>query len=78
VGDIPTALIEGTGILVPPREPAALAAAVDDLLDDPARLERAGQAAREHATRTYGVDAWMARLQALYAEAAGRPGEASR
>src|SRR4029453_8882179 len=34
------------GRLVPPRDPHALAAAIDDVLADPARLERMGRAAR--------------------------------
>lgn len=77
VGDVPTAVVAGTGVLVPPRQPEALAAALDALLDDPVRIEQVGQAAREHATRTYGVDAWMERLLALYAEAAKQPLEAA-
>ncbi|WP_034271025.1 glycosyltransferase family 4 protein [Actinospica robiniae] len=38
-----------TGLLVPPRDPPALAAALDTLLDDPARRERMGQAGRRKA-----------------------------
>jgi D-inositol-3-phosphate glycosyltransferase len=42
-----------TGRLVPPRDPAALAAAVLELLDDPARAERMGRAARRRARARY-------------------------
>ncbi|HET9173158.1 MAG TPA: glycosyltransferase, partial [Actinospica sp.] len=40
-----------TGIRVPPRDPAALAEAVDRLLDDPALCKQMGIAGREKATR---------------------------
>lgn len=78
VGDVPTAVAEGTGVLVPPRQPEALAAALDALLDDPARIERYGQMAREHAIRTYGVDSWMERLLMLYAEVTNSRSEIAR
>jgi glycosyltransferase involved in cell wall biosynthesis len=37
-----------TGLLVPPRDPAALRAAIDRLLGDPALRRRLGEAARAH------------------------------
>jgi glycosyltransferase involved in cell wall biosynthesis len=37
-----------TGLVVPPRDPAALRAAIDRLLGDPALRARLGAAAREH------------------------------
>jgi len=43
-GMLDTVLPDGTGVLVPPRDPAALAEAVGRLLDDPARRERYGRA----------------------------------
>jgi type III pantothenate kinase len=42
-----------TGRLVPPRDPAALAAAVQVLLDDPATSRRMGRAARRRAVARY-------------------------
>jgi type III pantothenate kinase len=42
-----------TGFLVPPRDPAALAAAVQVLLDDPATARRMGRAARRRAVSRY-------------------------
>ena len=38
-----------TGVLVPPRDPASLAAAIQGLLDDPARAAAMGEAGRAHA-----------------------------
>lgn len=50
VGELLDVVIEGTtGVLVPPRDPRALAKALRDLLDDPVRLEGFGLAAVERA-----------------------------
>jgi len=53
------------GLLVPPGDPDALSRAVVDLLTDPNRARRLGEAAREDA-ESYGVEAMVARLEALY------------
>jgi glycosyltransferase involved in cell wall biosynthesis len=45
-----------TGLLVPPRDPQALARAVRSLLDDPAWARRLGLAARRAAVRRFGWD----------------------
>jgi len=42
---------ERTGLMVPPRDPEALAAAIDRLMHEPGLAARLGHAAREHATR---------------------------
>lgn len=48
-GAFPEFIEDGrTGILVPPGDPAALAAAIRALLTDPERCERMGAAASEH------------------------------
>jgi glycosyltransferase involved in cell wall biosynthesis len=47
VSDIPEMLADGRGWVVPPRDPAALAHALDSILADPAAAARAGQRARE-------------------------------
>jgi glycosyltransferase involved in cell wall biosynthesis len=41
------------GLLVPPRDPRALAAALGDVLADPVRLERMGRAARARVETTF-------------------------
>jgi len=41
------------GVLVPPRDPAALAAAIADVLADPARRAAMGRAARERVLRSF-------------------------
>jgi phosphatidylinositol alpha-mannosyltransferase len=59
------------GVLVPPRDPIAVAEAVNDLLDDPAAANRMGEAARERARR-YSWDVVAGDLVAVYAEAVAR------
>lgn len=72
VGGIPDVVIDGeTGLLVDyatdPREfERDLAAAVNELLADPARLQAMGQAGRARAVKEYGWDAIAARTVQLY------------
>ena len=56
-----------TALLVPPRDPAALAAAIGSLLLDPEKRRRLAEAARE-ASRSYDIVACVARMQDLYVE----------
>ena len=52
VGGLREIVVQGeTGLRVPPSDPAALAAAIDRLLDDPALRRRMGVAGREKAVR---------------------------
>jgi glycosyltransferase involved in cell wall biosynthesis len=52
VGALPELVDEGTtGLIVPPREPEPLAAALVSLLSDPARAERLGRAGHAKVTR---------------------------
>jgi glycosyltransferase involved in cell wall biosynthesis len=57
-----------TGLLVPPGDPGALAAALDDLLDDPERRKRMGEAGRE-ATFQFGVRKVVPRIVEVYEDA---------
>jgi phosphatidylinositol alpha-mannosyltransferase len=60
------------GLLVPPSDPVALAAALRDVLEDADLAQRLGAAGRERA-RNYSWDVVAARLEELYDEAlAGR------
>jgi len=56
----------GVGRVVPPNAPLALAAAIQELVDDPGERERLAAAAREAAAGPYSWDAIAARTLALY------------
>jgi glycosyltransferase involved in cell wall biosynthesis len=60
-----------TGLLVPPRDPAALAAAIDVLLADPARRVAFGRAGRLDIAARFSWPAVVERVLAAYGEALG-------
>lgn len=69
VGGLPALVEHGrTGLLVPPRDPDALAAALRELLEDPARRERMGADARRLVEQRHGWDGAAAAHAALYRE----------
>lgn len=59
---------EETGFLVPPRDPAALARRVIELLDDPDLARRMGEAARRRVEAEFDIDVVTRRLEAVYRE----------
>ncbi|PTL56482.1 glycosyltransferase [Paraconexibacter algicola] len=72
-GGLPEMLRDGeTGVLVPPGDPAALAAALGDLVDDPARRDALGAAAREDVRRRFSTRLMLDRIQGLYDHLARR------
>ncbi len=56
---------DSTGLVIDGRDPQQLAARVVELIDDPARRQRLGMAAREHATR-YALTAAVQDTWGLY------------
>ena len=67
VGGIPDLIVEGsTGRLIPPRDPAALADALTELADEPARALAYGQAGLERASRAFSLERMLGRYDALF------------
>ncbi len=66
----PTELVRDgeTGFLVPPSEPAALAAALDRLLADAALARRLGEAGRHRSRENFSLAAQAAAFHRLYAD----------
>jgi glycosyltransferase involved in cell wall biosynthesis len=70
VGGIPDLVEDGvTGLLIPPDDAGALAEAVKTLLDDPARAEAMGRAARERWEKNFSLAPFFSRTEAVYEEA---------
>lgn len=66
VGGIREQLDDATGIIVPPRDPAALSNAICNLLDDGQRRERLGYSARLKARARFSVHQMIERHLRLY------------
>ena len=72
VGGLDEAVEDGvTGILVPPRDPAALRSAIERLLNDPELRRRRGAAGRDMAREEFSWDAATSSTIAAYREALG-------
>ncbi len=75
VGGIPDIIRDGeTGLLVPEKDPEALAAALLALLRDPERAERLGRQGRERVSKEYSWEHVIGQWEAFYAETARRAG----
>ena len=69
VGGTPEVVEHGvTGLLVPPRDPKALAEAIIALLQDRERAEAMGQAGRERVEKCFSVKRMVQQTEALYEE----------
>ena len=71
VGAVPEVVTPDCGILVPPRDPAALADAIQSLLDDPARRARMGAAGSERMSRHFSWTRCGERTAEVYADVLG-------
>ncbi|WP_189147041.1 DUF3492 domain-containing protein [Streptomyces lacrimifluminis] len=65
-------IIGGTGLVVPPRNPRALAEACVALVRDPARRERLGAAARARALELFTVEQNVEAFRGIYLEVVSR------
>lgn len=67
VGGIPDVVVDGeTGVLVPPRDVAAMAAAVRRLLTNKGLRKRMGAAGKARADREFSAERYVADVQELY------------
>jgi glycosyltransferase involved in cell wall biosynthesis len=70
-GAPPEVIEDGTsGLLVPPRDPGALAAAILKLLDDPRLRRRMGAAAQRRVRESFDVATMARKLERIYVELA--------
>lgn len=70
VGGIPEVVVDGeTGVLLPPDDPQAIAAAVRDLCHDPERAARLGAAGRRRVEAEFSWDRIAARTLDVYRDA---------
>jgi glycosyltransferase involved in cell wall biosynthesis len=73
VGDVGMALANGdAGLIVEPGNPPALAAALHELLSDPAAAREMGDRAARRAAAEYDVSRMVRRYGDIYAELLGR------
>ncbi|MGA7730031.1 MAG: glycosyltransferase [Chloroflexia bacterium] len=73
VGGVAEVLDHGAmGLMVPPRDPAALARAIGECLDDPERARQRASAAQVFAEQNYGMETMIRRWEALYLRELGR------
>ena len=67
VGSVDEAVVDGTtGWIVPPEDPAALAAAIGELIGDPDRAEAMGRAGQELAESRFTIGATVQAYMDLY------------
>ncbi|MCW2599992.1 MAG: glycosyl transferase group 1 [Frankiales bacterium] len=76
VGELPSVLGCGRGVLVPPSSPGALATAITELLDRPARMEALARMGPRYICEHHSAEAWVDRLMGIYSEVADGPGSA--
>ncbi|HSB70238.1 MAG TPA: glycosyltransferase [Candidatus Methylomirabilis sp.] len=66
VGGTPEVVVDGeTGLLVPPRDPAAMAGAIEKISADPVMAEAFGRAGRLRVEMQFGEGVMLERLEAL-------------
>ena len=71
VGEMPAVLGPDAGVIVPPADAAALAAAIERLLDDHETAARLGANARKRAEADFHFDRMLERYAAIYAQRLG-------
>jgi len=68
VGEIPKVLIDGTGILIPPKKPQVIAENIQQLLDDPEKRLKLGENAYTHVIANFGAQKWIDDILKVYTQ----------
>jgi glycosyltransferase involved in cell wall biosynthesis len=69
VSGVPDVVADGvTGVLVPPRDPAALARAISLLIEHPERAREMGRRGRHRVVPAFSVERMIEQLEAVYRE----------
>jgi glycosyltransferase involved in cell wall biosynthesis len=69
VGGVPELVLHGeTGILLPPRDPDALARAILDLCTDPVKARTMGEAGRVRVQEHFSIASMLEKTERLYQE----------
>jgi glycosyltransferase involved in cell wall biosynthesis len=69
VSGVPDVVEDGvTGVLVPPRDPVALAGAIATLIEHPERAREMGRRGRRKVVPEFGVERMIEKLEAVYRE----------
>jgi glycosyltransferase involved in cell wall biosynthesis len=71
VGGMARSVLDGTGLRVPPGDPAALVEALATLLDDPARAAELGRRGARHVHERYSLEGMVHAYQDWYEELLG-------
>jgi len=66
VGEVAAVVDDGSGFVVPPRDRAALGAALEALLTDPARAAAMGRAGRRHVVEHFSAGRTVDAIDAIY------------
>ena len=70
IGGLRELITDGqSGLLVPPKAPDAIAAAIERVLRDPALARQLGEGARRQVEEKFSVDLWMSRHVEVYRRA---------
>jgi D-inositol-3-phosphate glycosyltransferase len=75
-GLIDSVVDQVTGLHVPPRDPAAIARAIEQIVDHPDASAALGRAGRRRVCRLYSWDRVAAETTRVYADALRRPAAA--
>jgi glycosyltransferase involved in cell wall biosynthesis len=66
VGGVPDVLARGTALVVAPDDPAGLARAIRETVNEPRAAAARAAAAQDHLRTNHPADAWLTRYEALY------------